>query len=116
MVTKRRGFTLVEIMVVVFIIALLLGIAVPQWNRSRERTRRISCLTNLKSIDDAKSVIAIQEHLKNGDEVSEEELVPAFLKGNSFPDCPSGGDYTIQPIGEEPECSVHGVTGGLSGE
>ena len=116
MVLKRKGFTLVEIMVVIFIIALLLSIAVPQWNRSRERTRRISCLTNLKSIDDAKSVIAIQEHLKNGDEVTEEELVPAFLKGNSFPDCPSGGTYTIQPIGEEPECSIHGVVGGNSGE
>ena len=45
---KRSGFTLIEILVVVAIIALLAAILFPVFGRARENARRSSCASNLK--------------------------------------------------------------------
>lgn len=105
---KRSGFTLVEIMIVVMIIGLLLSIAVPQWQRARERSRTVSCMKNLQLIDDAKQHWAMENRMAGTDSPSEADLAPLFLK-RSFPSCPSSGTYTIHTVDEQTECSVHGV-------
>ncbi len=46
----RRGFTLVEILIVIAIIALLAGIAFPVFSKARESGRRTVCLSNLKQL------------------------------------------------------------------
>jgi len=50
---RRRGFTLVELMVVVAILALLLTFLMPSLQRVREITRRAVCGTNLSSLGKA---------------------------------------------------------------
>jgi len=47
---KRKGFTLIEILVVITIISILAAILFPVFARARENARRASCLSNLKQI------------------------------------------------------------------
>src|SRR6266852_3502970 len=51
--TRRGGFTLVEIMIVVAIIALLAAIAVPNFLRARKRSQATRILEDLRILDHA---------------------------------------------------------------
>jgi len=68
--TKRGGFTLVEIMIVVAIIALLAAIAVPGFLRARKRSQASKVLNDLRLIDAAVDQYAIENAKKSGDPVA----------------------------------------------
>src|SRR5207237_7970544 len=67
---KRGGFTLVEIMIVVAIIALLAAIAVPGFLRARKRSQATRILNDLRMIDSAVDQYAIETNRKTGDTVA----------------------------------------------
>ncbi len=58
--SKRGGFTLVEIMIVVAIIALLAAIAVPNFLRARKRSQATKVLEDLRMLDHALDQYAIE--------------------------------------------------------
>ena len=68
--TKHAGFTLVEIMIVVAIIALLAAIAVPGFLRARKRSQASKILNDLRMIDGAVDQYSIETSRKSGDVVN----------------------------------------------
>jgi len=65
----RHGFTLVEIMIVVAIIALLASIAVPGFLRARKRSQASRIINDLRLIDGAVDMYAIENNKSTGNPV-----------------------------------------------
>jgi len=105
----RLGFTLVEIMVVLFIMSMIVAIAAPAWLRARSQSRMKTCQENLSKIDGAKEQWALEHKKLSGTFLAASDLVEGPITSGYikfFPLEPSGGSYTINPIGEDPECST----------
>jgi prepilin-type N-terminal cleavage/methylation domain-containing protein len=82
-INKRRGgFTLVEIMIVVAIIALLAAIAVPGFLRARKRSQASRILNDLRMIDSAVDQYAIETNRKTGDTVAVADWTNYLKKGS----------------------------------
>jgi len=106
---KQEGFTLIEVMIVILIIAVLLAIAIPNFIRSRESSRAKACLANLRQIETAKEQWAMHNRKNADDTPTAADLVSEFMKGpadNTLPECPAGGTYTIGDVNTRPSCSV----------
>ena len=100
----KRGFTLVEIMIVVLIIGILLAIAVPNFMKARDNSRAKSCMENLRQIAAGKEQAAMDLKLADTDTPTQAQLTPDYVK--SWPTCPAGGAYTIGDMSTNPTCSV----------
>ena len=103
-----KGFTLVEIMIVVAIIGILIAIAVPGFVRAREQSRNRACQENLTKIDGAKEQWALETNAAAGDAVASTDLVGADLYIKRDPVCPASGTYTYGNVGVDPTCSIGG--------
>lgn len=101
----RKGFTLVEIMIVVLIIGILLAIAVPQWARARENSRQKQCLATLRQIEGAKELFAHESNLSNGAACAMGDLWPTYIRRSTPPICASGGTLNVNPIGTDAACT-----------
>lgn len=102
----RGGFTLLEMMIVVLVLGILMAIALPNWVRAHEQSSRRSCLSNLRQMEQAKERFAIEQRKPQGGAMAWADLVPAYLRQQ--PDCPAGGEYSLEAIGSPPECTVSG--------
>jgi len=109
---NQKGFTLVELMVVVVIIGILAAIAVPVYSSVTKRAEKNACHANLRTIDG----MATQWNLM---EASERPTSFGEMFAE-FPTCPAGtGEYQKGSItltgnetgdlgNEKTTCSVHG--------
>lgn len=79
---NRHGFTLVELMIVVTIISLLAGIAVPSYTRSRKRAQATHVLEDLRMLEYALDRWAIENNKAPGDTATLSDLQPYIKVGS----------------------------------
>ena len=109
---KNAGFTLIEIMIVVLIIAILLAIAIPNFLRARETSRAKSCTANLRQIETAKEQWAMDTKAAATAAPTAPNLVPDYMRGTGMPLCPSSGSYSIGDMNTRPACGIGTNTAG----
>ena len=79
-----KGFTLVEIMIVVSIIALLAALAVPGFLRARKRSQASRIINDLRLIDSAVDQYAIENNKMTGDPVAVADWTNYLKKGTNL--------------------------------
>ena len=97
---KRKGFTLVEIMIVVLIIGILLAIAVPNFVKARQNSRVQTVVGNLKQIESAKEQWAMDTGASSTATPAQADLEPNYVK--KWPSGPVTGTYTPGDMSTEP--------------
>jgi prepilin-type N-terminal cleavage/methylation domain-containing protein len=102
---RRGGFTLVEIMIVVAIIALLAVIAIPNFLKSRNSARVKACMSNLRVMDTAKAQWAFDSRQPTTAVPSSTDIIP-YLRDGRLPQCPANGSYRIRRLVRQPNCSL----------
>ena len=109
--SRKAGFTLVEIMIVVAIIGLLAAIAIPNFVKARTTAQTNACINNLRQIDGAKEQWALEKKKNDLDACTSADVAP-YIKGNAMPKCPASGAYAVNAIGTNPTCDkpLHTLT------
>src|SRR6059036_1722108 len=107
---RKAGFTLVEIMIVVAIIALLAAIAIPNFVKARTTSQKSACIANLKQIDGAKATWALETKQVAGAAPTTTDLYGTTKYIRDEPTCPGGGVYVLTTIDTKPTCNITGHT------
>ena len=101
----KKGFTLIEVMIVVTIIGLLAAIAIPNFVMARAYSNKNACAANLKQLDGAKATWAREHKKAVGDIPEARDIYGTSAYIRDMPHCPDGGVYDIGKVGEYPTCS-----------
>jgi prepilin-type N-terminal cleavage/methylation domain-containing protein len=106
--SRKAGFTLVEIMIVVAIIGLLAAIAIPNFVRARTTAQSNACINNLRQIDGAIQQWALEMNQAPSATVNSTICQPYLGRGanGAWPTCPAGGSYTLNSVADKPTCSL----------
>lgn len=107
----KKGFTLVQLVVVIAILGILAGIAIPRFMSAKTEAERVTCLAHRKMIE--RSLHLAQSKGEYADletfleaVKSDEDLDERYF--HTDPLCPSGGIYSVSEDGNYVVCSNEG--------
>jgi prepilin-type N-terminal cleavage/methylation domain-containing protein len=113
---RRGGFTLVEIMIVVAIIALLAAIAVPGFLRARKRSQATRILNDLRLVDSAVDQYAIETNRFTGNPVNYADWKSYLKQGTALYNTGADifgntyGTQTVDTIPKVPSASFNALS------
>ncbi|MEG1551509.1 MAG: type II secretion system protein, partial [Oscillospiraceae bacterium] len=105
---NKRGFTLVELMIVIVIMGILVAVAIPIYGAVTATSEKRACQANCEIIEKAAIQYMLNQNkddLKDITGVSQIEVTPTVIAqfpiefmqsfNNGFPACSKGGTYTL---------------------
>jgi prepilin-type N-terminal cleavage/methylation domain-containing protein len=114
--SRKQGFTLVEIMIVVAIIGLLAAIAIPNFVKARTTSQQNACINNLRLIDASKQQWALELKQQTTASPTGTDLQPYLGRGSNgeLPTCPVDtaappaftSSYSPNAVGTTPTCNI----------
>jgi prepilin-type N-terminal cleavage/methylation domain-containing protein len=104
--SRKSGFTLVEIMIVVAIIGLLAAIAIPNFVRARTTSQTKACINNLRQLDGAKQQWALENKTTASPATSDVQPYLGRGTAGTYPTCPAAGSYALNALDTAPTCSL----------
>jgi prepilin-type N-terminal cleavage/methylation domain-containing protein len=115
--TTHAGFTLVEIMIVVAIIGMLAAIAIPNFVAARKKAQATTCINNLRIIDGAKEMWALEAKKNSTDTPTGADLQSYIGRKSSgqLPTCPNDSansfetSYSVNEVDAQTVCNVGGA-------
>jgi prepilin-type N-terminal cleavage/methylation domain-containing protein len=110
--SNRSGFTLIEIMIVVLILATLLNIALPSLVAARNTSQTNACIGNLKTLQNAKQEWAIDTNQAGTVTPTWTDIEQYVNSTNgSQPLCPTSQQpYDLGAVDEAASCPTYPLT------
>ena len=123
MKSGRTGFTLIELLIVIGVIGVIAGVALPNLQKAREKSMQTACFRNTSQLTEF-ALVYMTDHPgeeigKSGD--SDFEKLKPYISTGILPTCPRGGKYNfaLKTVGGQEdlkvECAIHGCASGSWG-